>query len=68
MTQIIALHQPEEAHDCDKCRELKSRIERGLRLHAQTTNQLAQTEAMLVKAKREIRELKAQLAKGVPCN
>jgi hypothetical protein len=44
---------------CSNCRQLELRWQRSLKLHAETTVQLAQCETQLVEAKRQIRELKS---------
>lgn len=43
--------------DSCKCQELQWRLDRSLSLHTQTTCQLANAEADLVEAKKEIRRL-----------
>lgn len=47
--------------DSCKCQELQWRLDRSLSLHTQTTCQLANTEADLVEAKKEIRRLKSRI-------
>lgn len=65
MNNKIVAFPTNQEHVCEQCRVAKARILRTIELHAQTANQLAQTEAQLVDAKREIRELKGAIASAI---
>lgn len=65
--KILTFPLVEDESDCvcSKCRDLEFRLERSLKLHTQTACALAQAEALLVEARREIRRLQAE---ANPCN
>lgn len=62
--KILTFPLAEDESDCicSKCRDLEFRLERSLKLHTQTAELLAQAEALLVEAKREIRRLQAEVS------
>lgn len=65
--KLVVLRPPIEEHNCGcpVCKDLSLRVERNIRLHAQTACQLAEAEAFLVESKRECRVLKKALVGAI---